>query len=265
MLIDSHCHLHLMDATLFEHGVDTIIEHAKDNNVMHFLCVSVDLKDYEALCTLADKYPCVSISVGLHPNEMIDEEPSLDRLIGMASQHPQCIAIGETGLDFYRTTEHAQQALQMQRFRNHIHAAIQTRKPLIIHTRDAAADTLRILKEENANQIGGVMHCFSENWEIAKAALDMNFYISFSGIVTFKNAVTLQEVAQKVPLDRILIETDSPYLAPVPHRGKPNEPAFVKHVAEKIAELRNISYEDVATASTENFKRCFRSAVVSAC
>ena len=172
-----------MDATLFEHGVDTIIERAKCKNVMHFLCVSVDLKDYEALCTLADQYPCVSISVGLHPNEVVDNEPSVETLIAMASQHPQCIAIGETGLDYYRTSENLQQQRQIQRFRNHIQAAIQTHKPLIIHTRDAALDTLRILEEEKANQIGGVMHCFSENWDIAKAALDMHFYIFWQYLI----------------------------------------------------------------------------------
>ncbi|RAP36195.1 TatD family deoxyribonuclease [Legionella quinlivanii] len=257
MLIDSHCHLNFIDLTEFDNNLDNVIQQAEDNDVQHFLCVCVDLSDYDTLCAISRRYNQVSISVGLHPNSLIEKEPDAPLLIQMAS-HPACIAIGETGLDYYRTETEDGLDLQRSRFREHIRAAIQSNKPLIIHTRQAAEDTLRVMKEENADAIGGVMHCFSETWDIAKQALDMNFYISMSGIVSFKNAAVLHDVARKVPLDRLLIETDSPYLAPVPFRGKQNHPALVKYVAQAVADLRQMDYAEVANITTENFKRCFK-------
>lgn len=257
MLIDSHCHLNFIDLAEFNNDLDQVILQANENGVDHFLCVCVELEDYPRLCQIAERYPNVSLSVGLHPNSEIAIEPSAPQLVNLA-KHPACIALGETGLDYYRTETAEAQRLQGERFRTHIHAALTAQKPLIIHTRQAAEDTLGIMKEEKAESIGGVMHCFSENWDIAKQALDLNFYISFSGIVSFKNAKTLQEVAKKVPLDRLLIETDSPYLAPVPYRGKQNHPALVKYVALALSELRQVSYEEIARQTTENFYRCFR-------
>ena len=257
MLIDSHCHLNLIDLSDFDNHMDNVIDAAEANGVEHFLCVCVELDDYPELCKIAELYPNVSISVGIHPNHEVGDEPDVAKLCDLAS-HKSCIAIGETGLDYYRTTTSEAQESQRTRFRNHIKAAITSQKPLIIHTRQSAQDTIKVLKEEKAKDIGGVMHCFSEDWEIAQQALDLNFYISMSGIVTFKNATVLQDVAKKVPLDRLLIETDSPYLAPVPFRGKQNHPALVKHVAMAISELRGISYEEVATQTKANFYRCFK-------
>ena len=256
-IVDSHCHLNRIDLAEFENDLDQVINQARSSGVERFLCVSVELSDYPVLCQIAERYPDVSISVGVHPDSEFSDEPDAAALIKLAS-HQSCIAIGETGLDYFRVEKKEEQALQRQRFREHIHAAIATSKPLIIHTRQAAEDTIALMTEENAQAIGGVMHCFTESWEIAKRALDLNFYISFSGIVTFKNAVALHEVAKKVPFDRILIETDSPYLAPVPFRGKQNHPALVKHVAEGMAVLRQVDYETLAAQTTENFYRCFR-------
>ncbi|MCC5015853.1 MULTISPECIES: TatD family hydrolase [unclassified Legionella] len=258
MLVDSHCHLNFIDLTDFDNDLNNVITQARENDVGHFLCVCVELDDYPVLCQLAASYPTISISVGLHPNSKIAREPDAAKLCELAKQHPACIAIGETGLDYYRTETLEAQEEQRQRFRAHIQAAQRTSKPLIIHTRQAADDTLLVMQEEEARDIGGVMHCFAEDWDVARRALDMNFYISLSGIVTFKNATALQEVAKKVPLDRLLIETDSPYLAPVPYRGKQNHPALVKYVAMALGELRQISYEKIAEQTTENFYRCFK-------
>jgi TatD DNase family protein len=226
----------------------------RDNQVSHALCVSVNLEDFPRVLALAEKHANLYASVGVHPDYPDVSEPSADDLVRLA-QHPKIVAIGETGLDYYRLTGDLE--WQRTRFRNHIRAARTCCKPLIIHTRSAAEDTLRVMREEGASDAGGVMHCFTETWEVAQAALDMGFYISFSGIVTFKNAKSLKEVAQKVPLERILIETDSPYLAPVPFRGKTNEPGLVKHVAEEIARLRGCSYEQIALATTNNFIKLF--------
>ncbi|KTD16061.1 TatD family hydrolase [Legionella jordanis] len=256
MLVDSHCHLNFIDLTEFNNDLGNLLERAKENGVHHFLCVCVELTDYPSLRKLAEHYENISISVGLHPNSEVNEEPNSNILYELA-QHPNCIAIGETGLDYYRT-EHADRINnQKERFRTHIRTALASKKPLIVHTRQAAEDTLQIMAEEKAADVGGVMHCFAENWDVAQKAMDLNFYISFSGIVTFKNATLLHEVAKKVPLDRMLIETDSPYLAPVPYRGKQNHPALVKYVAEAIADLRQTSYEEIAHHSTQNFYRCF--------
>ncbi|KTC66156.1 deoxyribonuclease belonging to the TatD DNAse family (plasmid) [Legionella adelaidensis] len=256
-LIDSHCHLHTLDLHEFDNSMENVLHRARENGVQHFLCVCIELGELPSLHRLADQYHEISTSVGIHPNVEINEEPTVEALIALA-QHRSCIAIGETGLDYYRTTESFAKEIQKIRFTAHIQAALHTNKPLIIHTRDAAEDTLSLMESEKAYDVGGVMHCFAENWEVAKRALDLNFYISFSGIVTFKNATQLQEVAKKVPADRMLIETDCPYLAPVPFRGKQNHPALVKYVAQSLAELRNETYEAVAAQTTENFYRCFK-------
>ena len=256
-LVDSHCHLNLINLNEFDNCIDNVIRHARAVGIEHMLCVCVEPDDLPALYQLANANSDISISVGVHPNTVLSEELDAAKLEALAL-FPSCIAMGETGLDYYRTEEDFAREQQGRRFREHIRAAIASEKPLIIHTREAAEDTLRLMREEKAETIGGVMHCFSENWDIARQALDLNFYISFSGIVTFKNAIALKEVLKKVPLDRILIETDSPYLAPVPFRGKQNHPALVKYVAEAISELCNIDYETIALQTTENFYRCFR-------
>ncbi len=255
-LIDSHCHLHTIDLAEFDHSMDNLLKAADESGVKHMLCVCIELEDLPAIQKLAEQYPNISTSAGIHPN-VEGVNITAEKLIELAG-HNSCIAIGETGLDYFRTETAEANESQRSMFREHIRASRQSTKPLIIHTRDAAEDTLRIMKEEQADVIGGVMHCFTESWDVAKRALDLNFYISFSGIVTFKNAVQLQEVAKKVPLDRLLIETDSPYLAPIPFRGKQNHPALVKYVAEMVSELRQISFTEVAETTTENFYRCFK-------
>lgn len=257
MLIDSHCHLNFIDLTDFNNDINQVLAQAKDNGVNHFLSVCVELSDYPQLEQLAAAHPNINISVGVHPNTEMEHAVTAEMLCDLAA-NPACIAIGETGLDYYRTETAQAQDSQRDRFREHIKASRMTSKPLIIHTRQAAEDTLRLMKEEQADEIGGVMHCFAEDLDIAMRSIDLNFYISFSGIVTFKNAVSLQEVAKKIPLDRILIETDSPYLAPVPFRGKQNHPALVRHVAEALAELRGMRFEEVAEATTNNFYNCFK-------
>ena len=228
------------------------------NAVTHALCVSVDLETLPQVLAIAERFPNVFASVGVHPDHQGVEEPDVERLVELAA-HPRVVAIGETGLDYYRIEGDLE--WQRARFRNHIRAAIRASKPLIVHTREAADDTLRIMREEGADRVGGVMHCFTETQAVADAALEMNFLISFSGIVTFKNAQALKDVVRKVPLDRMLIETDSPYLAPVPNRGKTNQPAFVRHVAEEIGRLKEISLEAVGKATSDNFFRLFRDAV----
>ncbi len=256
-LVDSHCHINKLDLSEFNHSMDNVINQAYANGVEHMLCVCCELTDLPPLHKLAETYPNISISTGIHPNTEMRDELDASQLVAFAA-HPACIAIGETGLDYYRTESDAALDIQRQRFREHIRAAIASSKPLIIHTRLAAEDTLLLMAEEGATAIGGVMHCFSENWDIARRALDMNFYISFSGIVTFKNATQLHDVAKKVPLDRMLIETDAPYLAPAPFRGKQNHPALVKHVAMALSNLRQMDYDVIAAATTANFYRCFR-------
>lgn len=246
MLVDSHCHLDMLDLPIQE-----ILNNAREHDVQHMLCVCVVLEKFPRMLSLVESFPEISVSVGLHPDEMdIPQEPLIEDLIALA-QHEKCVAIGETGLDYYRGTEYQQ--TQQTRFRNHIQVARQLQKPLIIHTRSASDDTIAIMKEENAKEARGVMHCFTESWEVAKQALDLNFYISFSGIITFKNAQDLRNVVKKVPMDRLLIETDSPFLAPVPYRGKKNQPAYVGYVAREVAALKNIAYEEVAAITTKNY------------
>lgn len=252
MLVDSHCHLNFPELVA---NMGSVLQSMQDNGVTHALCVSVTLDKFPEVLAVAESHERIYASVGVHPDYEDIPAFTADDLVRLA-RHPKVIAIGETGLDYFRLSGDLE--WQRERFRVHIRAAIQSGKPLIIHTRAAAADTLKVMQEEGADRIGGVMHCFTESWEVAEAAMDMGFYISFSGIVTFKNAADLKEVAQKVPLDRMLIETDSPYLAPVPYRGKTNQPAYVKHVAEEIARLRGISIEEVATATTHNFFKLFK-------
>lgn len=252
MLVDSHCHLNFPE---FVNNMDGVLQAMRDNQVTHALCVSVTLDKFPEVLAIAESHDHIYASVGIHPDYEDIAPFTIDDLVGRAA-HPKVIAIGETGLDYFRLTGDLE--WQRERFRLHIRAAIASDKPLIIHTRSAAEDTLRIMQEENAAAIGGVMHCFTESLEVAQAAIEMGFYISFSGIVTFKNAQALKEVAKSIPLGHMLVETDSPYLAPIPFRGKTNQPAFVKHVAEEIARLRNIPLEEVAQATTHNFFKLFK-------
>jgi TatD DNase family protein len=252
MFIDSHCHLDFPDLAK---DLDQLLLNMQQNQVTHALCVSVDLPHFPRVRALAEAHNNLFASVGVHPDYENEIEPQAEQ-IAVLADHPKVIAIGETGLDYFRLQGDLE--WQRDRFRQHIRAARKANKPLIIHTRSAAEDTLRIMREEGADRVGGVMHCFTESWEVAQQAIAMNFYISFSGIVTFKNAVALKEVAKNIQLDRMLIETDSPYLAPVPFRGKQNQPAFVRHVAEEIARLRDASLEDIAVATTDNFFNLFK-------
>ncbi len=257
MFIDSHCHL---DFPELANNLDSVLAAMRDNDVGYGLCISVTLPDFPKVLAVAEQHANLFATVGVHPDYENEVEPSAQQLVELA-RHPKVIGIGETGLDYFRLQGDLE--WQRQRFRTHIQAAIAAGKPLIIHTRSAAADTLRIMKEEGADRVGGVMHCFTESWEVAQAAIDLGFYISFSGIVTFKNATALKDVAQRVPLERMLIETDSPYLAPVPFRGKTNQPAFVRHVAAEIACLRGIALDAVGEATSANFFRLFSHAMPS--
>jgi len=254
MYVDSHCHL---DFPELAQKLPEILASMQANQVTHALVVSVNQPDWPALLALVSPHAHLFASVGVHPDYEDTPEPDVAQLL-QAAAHDKVVAIGETGLDYYRLAEPLD--WQRDRFRTHIRAAREAGLPLIIHTRASADDTLRIMREENAAQAGGVMHCFTETWEVAQAAIDQNFYISISGIVTFKNATQLHDVARRVPLERLLIETDSPYLAPVPYRGKVNDPSKVIHVAERIAELRGIPVAEVARATTDNFFRLFSKA-----
>ncbi len=257
LLVDSHCHLDRLDLKPFNGEFDGALENARDHGVGHMLCVCIDLEHFDDVLMSARQHKNIYASVGVHPNEREGEDPDVARLVELAAD-PEVVAIGETGLDYFRTSGDVE--WQRDRFRNHIAAAKQTQKPLIIHMRDATDDTLKIMHEESAGDAGGVMHCFVEDWNTAKTAMDMGFYISFSGIVTYNSAKELKEVAKKMPLGLMLVETDSPYLAPTPFRGKSNQPAYVKYVAEQIAELRGISPEEVADVTTNNFFELFTSA-----
>jgi TatD DNase family protein len=257
MLVDSHCHLDRLDLAYFKKDLSDCLDFAREQGILHFLCVCIDLANFPAVLAIAEQFTDVSASVGVHPTEQVAEEASLDELIKLA-QHPKVVALGETGLDYYR--ENTQKELQQQRFRQHIRAAIAVNKPLIVHTRAARTDTLRLLKEEGAQQVGGVLHCFTEDLAMAEAAIKENFYISFSGILTFKNAAELKSIAQKLPLERLLIETDAPYLAPHPFRGKPNQPAYVRYVAECLAELCDCSLDKISEQTTTNFFTLFKGA-----
>ncbi|MGX2030105.1 MULTISPECIES: TatD family hydrolase [Methylocaldum] len=254
MFIDSHCHLDRLDLTPFEGEFASFMREARAQQIEHMLCVSIDLDSYSEMRRLVDGYDDVSVSVGVHPNEQVSREPSVEELVVLA-ENDKVVAIGETGLDYYRSSGSLD--WQRERFRQHIRAAKIVGKPLIIHSREAKDDTIKVLKEEGADQVSGVFHCFTEDWETARQVLDLGFFISFSGIVTFRNAQSIQEVARMIPEDRFLIETDSPYLAPIPFRGKPNYPFYVRHVAQCVAELKGISIERVAELSSDNFYRLF--------
>lgn len=257
MLIDSHCHLDRLDLKRFG-GLPGVLEAAKMQGVTQLLSVATDLKSWPALARLTEAYPQIALSVGVHPSEDNGHAPTMAELTALGRE-PRVVAIGETGLDYHYGADNAKR--QQDWFRMHIAAAREIGKPLIVHTRAAQADTLRILEQEGAAEVGGVLHCFTEDWAMAEQALALNFYISFSGIVTFKNAQQIQEVARRLPAERLLVETDAPYLAPIPHRGKPNQPAWVRHVAEFVAGLRGESLEQVAATTTANYGRLFGIAV----
>ncbi|MGA2550824.1 MAG: TatD family hydrolase [Burkholderiaceae bacterium] len=251
MFIDSHCHL---DFPELRPRLAQLLENMREHRVSHALCVCVELPDFEKVLETARTAPNLYASVGVHPDYAETTEPTVEELVRLA-EDPKVVAIGETGLDYYRLTGDLE--WQRERFRTHIRAAKKAKKPLIIHTRAAAEDTLRLMKEEGADAVGGVMHCFTESWEVARSAMDLGFLISFSGIVTFKNATVLHDVARRVPLESMLIETDSPYLAPVPFRGKTNEPAFVAHVGARMAALRGTEVARIGEATSSNFFRLF--------
>lgn len=254
MLVDSHCHLDRLDLSSYQDELSGAVASAQAAGIERILCVAIDLKNIPGVLDIAEQYPGVHASVGVHPLERSDEELTARQLVTLA-EHPKVVAIGETGLDYYYGKDFIE--LQQRNFLVHLEAAKLCGKPLIIHSRDAKQDTLNFIAQHADREIGGVMHCFTEDWDMAKQAIDLNFHISFSGIVTFKNATELKEVAKKVPLDRLLIETDAPYLTPVPHRGKPNEPKYVAQVADYIAQLRGISLPELAEATTRNYIRLF--------
>jgi TatD DNase family protein len=252
--VDSHCHLNFEPLNA---DPGAVLERARAAGVGHLLCVGVTIEKFPEVRALAHAHPQVFASVGVHPNERAGHEPTVEELVELA-RDARVVAIGETGLDYYRSE--GELGWQQERFRRHLAAARRSAKPLIVHTRESAADTVRIMREEEAGAAGGVMHCFTESWDMARAALDLGFYISFSGIVTFRNAEALRAVARQVPDERLLIETDAPYLAPMPHRGKTNEPAFVRHVAECLASVRGVRVEALAEQTTQNFFTLFRHA-----
>ncbi|ORU89761.1 MAG: deoxyribonuclease [Cycloclasticus sp. symbiont of Poecilosclerida sp. M] len=258
MFIDSHCHLDRVDLVPYGNEISAFLDEAKKDQLDHMLCVSINWEDYPAMCGLVANHSQISISVGVHPNEIEGHDPSVQELVDAAIKDG-AVAIGETGLDYFRLDDTDTEGVDIQRkrFSAHIQAAKQLNKPIIVHTRSAKEDTLALIRDEAAGETGGVLHCFTEDWDMAKRALDMNFYISFSGIVTFKNAKQIQEVAKKVPADRFLIETDSPYLAPVPMRGKQNYPNYVRYVADKMAELRGVSVNNIADVSCRNYNDLF--------
>lgn len=254
MLVDSHCHLNFPEFTA---DMPAVLKNMRDNGVGHAMCIGVTLEKFPEVLSIAEAYDNIYATVGIHPDNEGVEEADVDRLVALAD-HPKVVGIGETGLDYFRLTGDLE--WQRERFRTHIRAAITSDRPLVIHTRNAAADTIRIMREEGADRVGGVMHCFTESQEVAEQAMELGFYISLSGIVTFKNAAALKEVARSIPLERMLVETDSPYLAPIPYRGKTNQPAYVRYVAEHVAELRGITLDEVAAATTQNFFRLFKRA-----
>lgn len=257
MLVDSHCHLDRLELSPYDGQLQAALDKARAAGIGHMLCVCIDLENFPVIAAIAEQYPDISLSVGVHPNEQEGREPTVEELVALAA-HPKVVAIGETGLDYFRSEGDVE--WQRQRFRHHIAAARACGKPLIIHMREATEDTLAILAQEGAAEVGGVMHCFVEDWDVAQRAMALNFSISISGIVTFNSAKVVKDVATRVPLERLLLETDAPYLAPVPYRGKPNEPAYTREVAQCVAGLRGISIEALAEATTANYHRLFRCA-----
>ncbi|MFQ3201839.1 MAG: TatD DNase family protein [Zhongshania sp.] len=254
MLVDSHCHLDRIDLKPYGGDLNLAIQAATDRGVSKMLCIGIDLGNAPAVVAIAERFPQIFASVGVHPLDISEDICSVQTLTELAD-HPKVVAIGETGLDYYHSSE--RKVDQQRSFAQHLQVSAASGKPTIVHTRDAREDTLAIIAEHGAPQIGGVLHCFTESWEMAEAAMAMGYYISFSGIITFKNANELREVVRRVPIERLLVETDSPYLAPVPYRGKKNEPKYVVEVAECVAELKGLSYQDVLRHTTQNFERLF--------
>ncbi len=255
-LVDSHCHLDRLDLSALGGSLDAVMTTARKHDVGKMLCVSINLEQHPAMMEMVRQHDHVYASVGVHPNEKEGREPRLEELLGIA-QDSRIIAIGETGLDYFYLEDTESPDRQQARYRCHIQAARKSRLPLIIHSRDAWDDTFDILDEESHGEVDGVLHCFTGDMEQAERALDAGLYISFSGIVTFRNAREIQEVAESIPLDRMLVETDSPYLTPVPYRGKPNQPAYVHYVADFIANLRGVSIDEIIIATSSNFSRLF--------
>jgi len=258
VLVDSHCHLNLINLGQVEDPVLDLVTKARSAGVIHLLSVATDLENSKTVIEIAERFADVSASVGVHPSEQLKSQLTEEVLISLG-QHPKVVAIGETGLDYFHNDSELEE--MRDRFRIQIRAAKWLNKPLIIHSRNAPEDTLTIMKTEEADRVGGVMHCFTESLEMAEAAMALGFYISISGIVTFKNAKNVVAVAERVPMDRLLIETDSPFLAPVPFRGKQNEPQYVRHVAEKIAEIKGVTFSEIAHQTTENFFKLFKYAI----
>lgn len=254
MLVDSHCHLDRIDLSPYDGDLAAAVRAAQERGVERMLCIGIDLGNAPDVVAIAQQFDNIYASVGVHPLDISDEICEVDTLLALADQN-KVIAIGETGLDYYYSAE--QKHLQQRSFANHLKASAQSGKPVIVHTRDARADTLDLIAEHGDPTVAGVLHCFTESWEMASAAMEMGYYISFSGIITFKNAAELREVVKRVPMERLLVETDSPYLAPVPYRGKKNEPKYVREVAECVAELKGLSFEQVAEQSSRNFDQLF--------
>ena len=250
-LADSHCHI---DFPQLEDNFDAMLDMAEEMDVKYMLCVSVNLEDYPKILALSDTYEHIYASVGVHPNTTEGEDPNVERLTDLGFDD-RVVAIGETGLDYYRSA--GELDWQRERFATHIEAARNVNKPIIVHSRNAPEDTIAIMRENRAGEAGGVMHCFTGDYSMAKSAMEQDFFISFSGIVTFKNAQDLADVAKKIPLDRMLIETDSPYLAPVPKRGKQNQPGYVRYTAEFLSDLKGIPLEEFAEITTSNFLELF--------
>lgn len=255
MLIDSHCHLDRLDLSPYDGDLDAAIKAARERGVERMLCIGIDRGNAPTVIDIASRYPDIYASVGIHPLDLAETVEATEELVKLAD-HPRVIAVGETGLDYYYSEDN--KASQQESFRNHLRASAKTRKPVIVHTRNARQDTLDIIRAESDPEVAGVLHCFTESEAMAHAALEMNFYISFSGIITFKNAGDLREVVASVPLERMLVETDSPYLAPVPFRGKKNEPKYVVEVAQCVAEIKGVSFEQVVEQTAENFNRLFK-------
>lgn len=250
-IIDSHCHINFPE---LGEDIEGVLRRMEENNVAKALCVSVQLEKLDEILGLAAKYPNIYASVGVHPDNENCEEPTTEQLVTL-SNHPKVVAIGETGLDYFRTKGDTE--WQRKRFRVHIDAAKRTHKPLIIHTREAGNDTLDILREQGRGEVKGVMHCFTETLPFALASIELGFLISFSGILTFKNAEDIRTVAKAIPLESVMVETDSPYLAPMPHRGKTNEPSYVRFVLEELARVKEVPVDVVAQKTTENFHKLF--------
>lgn len=257
MLIDSHCHLDRLKLDKYQGSLPAAIDAALACGVEQMLCVGISLENRAAVTAIAEQYPQVVASVGVHPLDVAAGLASMEQLCEWAT-HPKVVALGETGLDYYYSQDDAQ--VQQESFVIHLQAAAAARLPAIVHTRNARQDTIHLIRAHGNSEYAGVLHCFTEDWEMARQALDLNYLISLSGIVTFKNAEELRDVARKIPLDRLLVETDSPYLAPIPHRGKPNEPAFVRDVAQFLADLRGIDFEEFCQITGENFHRLFAKA-----